>query len=279
MFNKLVKSIGRRIPQIKQLLVERDTLKMNVQNLEKENARLFGEILEIKRDAGYQQYQQLRSGKIVVYTAIYGDKDNLKELPVDLEGCNLVCFTDNKHLKSRSFEVRVYPAIHSDPVRSAKIFKVLPHLFLTDFEYSLWIDGSVILKRGDIRTLTDHYLEDYDMALFRHPERDCIYDEAEVCSNRQLDNTEIIREQIKQYKEEGYPVHNGLTENTIMLRRHLAPEVVRVDEDWWAQISRFSRRDQLSFNYVAWKHNFKWATIKGALRDNDYFSVQPHKLT
>jgi hypothetical protein len=277
MFKKLARSMARQVPQIKQLLNERDTLKKCVQNLEKENTRLYGEINDTRRDMGYQIFKSLRSGKIVVYTAIYGDKDDLKEFQVDLEGCSLVCFTDNKYLKSKDFDVRVFPSIHSDPVRSAKIFKILPHVFFADYEYSLWIDGSVVFKRGDIRAMIDKYLLEHNMAIFAHPDRDCIYDEAEVCSNWQLDNTETISKQTKQYRDEGYPPHNGLTENSIILRRHLSADVIRIDEDWWAQILKFSRRDQLSFNYVAWKNNFNWATIKGNLRDNDYFSVQSHK--
>jgi hypothetical protein len=281
MFKKLAKSIVKRIPQVKQLINERDTLRKaclyqehnlsttiktlqkSVQNLENENARLF--------------YKSLHPGKIVVYTAIYGDKDDLKEPSVDLEGCSLVCFTDNKYLKSKVFDVRVYPSIHSDPARSAKIFKVLPHLFFADYEYSLWIDGSVIFKRGDIRALIDNYLREHDAAFFAHRDRDCIYDEAEACIILQKDNEEIIRKQIKQYRDEGYPPHDGLVENGFILRRHLSTDVIRVDEDWWAQIVRFSRRDQVSFNYAAWKNNFTWATIEGNIWDNDYFSVTSHK--
>jgi len=215
--------------------------------------------------------------RIVVYTAIYADKDDLKEPSVELEGCSLVCFTNNKYLKSKVFDVRVYPSIHSDPARSAKIFKVLPHWFFADYEYSLWIDGSVIFKRGDIGALIDNYLREHNTAFFAHPDRDCIYDEAEACITAQCDNAEIIREQIEQYRDESYPPHNGLVEDGIILRRHLSTDVIRVDEDWWAQTLRFSRRDQLSFNYVGWKNNFTWATIEGNLRDNDYFSVMSHK--
>jgi hypothetical protein len=214
--------------------------------------------------------------RIVVYTAIYGDKDDLKEPSVGLEGCSFVCFTDNKYLKSKVFDIRVCPSIGSDPVRSAKIFKVLPHWFFPDYEYSLWLDGSVIMKRGDIRALMDNYLREHNMALFAHPDRDCIYDEAEACITLQRDDAEIIREQIEQYRSEGYPPHNGLVATGIILRRHLSTDVIRADEDWWAQILRFSWRDQLSFNYVAWKNNFMWVTIEGNLWDNDYFRVTSH---
>jgi hypothetical protein len=217
-----------------------------------------------------------KTNKIVVYTAIYGNRDDLKEPSVELEGCSLVCFTDNESLRSKAFDLRVCPPTDSDPVRSAQIFRILPHKFFPDFEYSLWIDGSVVFKKGDIRSLIDQYLRDYDMALFAHPDRDCVYDEAKTWVSIRNEDPKLIRAQMERYRNEGYPPHNGLVAGGIILRRHLSPEVVRVNEDWWNEISHFSRRAQLSFNYVAWRNNFKWATIEGLLWDNEYFRIAEH---
>jgi hypothetical protein len=215
--------------------------------------------------------------RIVVYTAIYGNVDILKEPKVELEGCELVCFTDSKHLKSEAFDVRVYPSIDSDPRRSAKVFKILPHWFFRDYEYSLWIDGSVIIKKGDIGALVDRYLREHNIAFFAHPDRDCVYEEAEACIAMQCDQAATIRQQMEQYRGEGYPPHTGLVATGIVLRRHSCPRVIRADEDWWEQILAFSRRDQLSFNYVAWKNGLRYATIEGRLWENDYFKVASHE--
>ena len=272
MFKNYIYSLGARIPQIKRLLNEREVLRKECHYLEKEVTRLSNEL-----HSGNQFYKDIQPHKIVVYTAIFGDKDDLKEPPMKLEGCDLVCFTDNQYLKSKAFDIRVYPSINSDPVRCARMFKVLPHWFFTGYEYSLWIDACVLFKRGDIQELINHYLREYNMAIFAHSCRDCIYDEADVCITAHKDNPEIIRQQVEQYREEGYPPHNRLVESTIILRKHLSADVIRIDEDWWSQIVKSSRRDQLSFNYVAWKNNFRWATIEGTVYNNDYFSVGAHK--
>ena len=49
-------------------------------------------------------------------------------------------------------------------------------------------------------------------------------------------------------------------------------------ENWWTEIKYNSKRDQLSFNYVAWKHKVKFNYIEGDSRDNQYFkrSTKPH---
>ena len=44
----------------------------------------------------------------------------------------------------------------------------------------------------------------------------------------------------------------GLVEAPVILRRHTAA-IRALNEAWWAELVRGSRRDQLSFNYVAWK--------------------------
>ena len=49
-------------------------------------------------------------------------------------------------------------------------------------------------------------------------------------------------------------------------------------EDWWTEIKYGSRRDQLSFNYIAWKNNFKFNYLEGDSRKNEYFlQTGPHQ--
>ncbi len=215
--------------------------------------------------------------KIVVYTAIYGNYDDLKEPSMKLEGCDLVCFTDNERISSRFFDVRVHPPIYSDPARNSCVFRLLPHRFFPEYEYSLWIDGAGIFKTGNIRALIDKYLRDQNMAVFHHSTRDCLYDEAEMCIANKRDDPLIIRKQIEKYKQEQYPRHNGLVTTGAILRRHMSPDVIRVDEECWAEIEKFSRRPEISFNYVAWKNDFKYATFDGIVWDNQYFRFAAHK--
>lgn len=216
------------------------------------------------------------AASIVVYTAVYGDKDELKDSSVSLPNCDLVCFTDNEALESKAFGFQ--PPIHPDPVRAAKIFKIMPHRFFPEYTYSLWVDASVILKRGDIRGLVKKCLETYDMAAFPHPLNDCVYCEAETCLAEDLDDEETIKMQMNQYRSLGYPSHGGLIASAFILRRHMSPPMVRLDEDWWTQIQRFSRRDLLSFNYVAWKNNFSYYVFPENVPMSKYIQIMEHSV-
>ena len=54
-------------------------------------------------------------------------------------------------------------------------------------------------------------------------------------------------------------------------------------EKWWNQIKNFSKRDQLSFNYVVWKTGIKIKYISkkfvfGYFHQNNHSYMKKHKL-
>ena len=64
----------------------------------------------------------------------------------------------------------------------------------------------------------------------------------------------------------------------MLVRKHNEIDVIEISEDWWEEVKSGSRRDQLSFNYVAWKNNFNIKYMDGDIRNNEYFVLpRPHK--
>jgi len=211
--------------------------------------------------------------KIAVYTAIFGARDTYKEPPPGKFDSFL--FTDTPTTTERAI-VRRIPSMLADPVRSARMLKLLPHLFLPDYEITLWIDGSMLLMRDDVNTLVDLYLKDANLATFRHYLRDCIYEEARACVEQRKDDPYLIQQQVDGYRAERYPEHDGLVETRVLLRRSLADDVVAFDHAWWCEVRDKSRRDQLSFNYVLRKLSFRHALMEGTAYHNPYFRVYDH---
>ncbi len=221
-------------------------------------------------------------GKIVVYTAISGDYDVLKDPEYIAENCDYTCFTDNPKLKSNIWVIRPFPefALTLDKVKRCRYVKIMPHVLFPDYQYSIWVDGNIDII-GNVYELIDYYfIKGYwELVTFKHPIRDCIYIEAEICKRLFKDNIEIIDQQISRYRRLGFPEHIGLIESNVILRRHHSSNVIHLMEAWWNEVSCFSRRDQLSFNFVAWQNNFYYATLDGSSRDgsNNYFRVRMHK--
>ena len=214
----------------------------------------------------------------VVYTSIFGGYDEIikQNLP---GGWDWKCFSEENSL-----------SLYTDNNRNAKRFKVLPHRYLQNYEYSIFIDGNMII-RGDVNKLVDKYLSNSNVAFFSHDNnfldsRNCAYREAQTIfklgeKNMNLtpergnlnykDNLELIKNQMERYSMVGYPKDNGLITGMVILRRHNEKDCIEVMEDWWTEIKYNSKRDQLSFNYIAWKNNLKFNYMDGDSRDNKYF--------
>ena len=224
--------------------------------------------------------------KKVVYTSVFGNYDDVVK-PKLPKGWDWKFFSEENSLP-----------IYEDNMRNAKRYKILPHRFLKEYEISIYIDGNYIIKR-DVNELVDRYLNDVNAVFHNHnsqpayDKRNCIYDEAKTIlmfgeKNMKItpergmknykDNPEIIVNQMKRYTNDNYPEQNGLITGGVILRRHNEKDCIKVMEDWWKEIRYGSKRDQLSFNYCAWKNDLKFNYMDGDSRDNKYFyrDTNPH---
>jgi len=213
--------------------------------------------------------------KIIVYTAIFGGIDNLIEQP-NYPNVDYICFTDNESLKSKGWTIIKINSKEKSPRLLAKKYKILPHRLkiFRKYKVSLWIDGNLLLKKTPWR-LVQEYLKKYNIAFFEHPYRKNIYEEAKACVRLKKDKYFIIRQQLKKYYREGFKGEN-LIWGGIILRKHNNKEVIKSMEDWWKEINKGSIRDQLSFNYVAWKNNLKFCLIEKE-KLHEFIKKFPHK--
>lgn len=162
-----------------------------------------------------------------------------------------------------------------DSVMNAKISKILPHKYFNN-RYTVWIDGNISLKVNPEKLI--ELLGDADMALFEHPYRECIYDEHKHAKDRLPENRkQLIDEQVKDYQREGMPRDFGLYECGMIIRRN-NKVVEEFNNRWWAEITRYSSRDQMSFPYVLWKmgDRIKVKTIEGNVRNHKWFNYEQH---
>jgi hypothetical protein len=225
------------------------------------------------------EVKDIKNESIVVYTAITGGYDNLKPQPeTATKNIDFVAFVDEEYKENPLWKFLPAHKEFSDPNRNAKIHKIMPHLYFPDKEYSLWIDGSVNIEFSfDMKRLIELYLKNADLAIFKHPERNCIYVEANTCIQRKLDSIDVIINQVKRYTADKYPPNAGLVEATIILRRH-TDQIKKFNEAWWNEIKNGSKRDQISFNYVAKKLGLKYNYFPGNLRKKNFlFSRESHK--
>ena len=81
---------------------------------------------------------------------------------------------------------------------------------------------------------------------------------------------------MQRYASEGFPRGAGLAEACVILRRHTAA-VEAFGEAWWHEIRTGSHRDQLSFDYVAWKLGMRYATFPLPVESANGIAIkEPH---
>ncbi len=205
-----------------------------------------------------------------VYTALIGRYEKLNEQPVAAtSSLPFICFTDDPDLKSDTWQIRrVEPLFGMDPIRSQRTIKLRPHEHLPDFDCSIYIDNSVVLKASP-KALIEQYLGAKAFCLPEHSYRDSVLEEFLEVEARACDDPGRIFEQLNHYSLE---LPDVLEEKpfwtAILLRDHRNTQVREMLDIWVAQIQRYSRRDQLSVNYA-----FKRAGLTpGVLRIDNWES-------
>lgn len=138
----------------------------------------------------------------------------------------------------------------------AKRYKVLPHLFFSD-DVTIWIDGNMSLLKEPQAVADELLPADADMALFKHPYRDTVWQEFAALREQQRFQIPYLQQQLaaqeNAYREAGLPEDAQLYECNLLLRRN-NDRVERLMDAWWAQVCRWQWRDQVSLPYALWKY-------------------------
>lgn len=213
--------------------------------------------------------------KIVVYTAITGKYDSLKEPLFQNEDIDYICFTNNPELKSNIWKIREIQDRDRDNVHLARHIKINPHIYCPEYETSVWVDGKFQI-RSDIRKYIAQYQSDAKMLCFPHFERQCIIDEAAMCTILHKGDKKDMFNQVADYLKAGYPVDNGLYETGCIVRIHNDSEIVELMRMWEEEVNRYSVRDQLSFPYVCWKKDFVPDICDLLIYKNNWLAAYPH---
>ena len=204
-----------------------------------------------------KRFWSMEKNKKVIYTCITGNYDHLLTPKHISSNFDYVCFTDNKDLKSNIWEIRPLPKESEglSQVKKQRFVKINPHLLLSEYDISIWVDGNVTIK-GDLNEFVNLNLKD-NCSVFvpQHPSRNCIYSESNIVIRMKKDKADIVKPQMERYRKEGFPEKYGLLQSNIMLRKHNDKGCIKLMETWFDELKKGSHRDQLSFNYALWKNN------------------------
>lgn len=217
----------------------------------------------------------MKNQSTVVYTAITGNYDRLKDPLFIDDNLTYVCFTNNPSIKSNVWNIEFIENANLDNVHLARHVKINPHLFFPDYEMSVWVDGKYQIK-DDLREYALKYQKQSSILCFPHPQRTCICDELAECIFWTNENKRNMIIQVGDYFKDGYPVNNGLFETGCMVRFHNDDFVKMLMKGWENDVMEYSIRDQLSFPYICWKNGFKPDICDLDVNRNQWLQVEGH---
>jgi len=215
--------------------------------------------------------------KIAIYTAIFDRYNPLREIPKQSIKADMLSFTDDEHLRACGWKIIKidYPRYDLHSRLKAKYFKIQQHYIkeLQDYDVTIYIDGSILITSPDFVQWCIHNLES-DILVFKHPQRQCIFEEIEASKGLQKYADENMADQVAEYKK-FYPENNGLYALGVLVRKN-NDLVKKIMNDWWNENIRYSYQDQLSFPAVCYMNNFVPSTFQENQYRNNYIHVLWH---
>jgi hypothetical protein len=231
--------------------------------------------------------------RICIYTAIFGNYDDLKQPAKQSVPCDFLCFTD-ANLPRRVGAWRIIrTGVHAElsPRLRSKYIKVLSHEVFPGgrlswrfnplgwrphYDVIIWVDGCLKIKSPDFAGEFSKHIGSQGWSMFIHPDRDCIYEEMPQAAAMRKCHGLPLAEQVDYYRAQGFPEHAGLMATTTIARSTGNPVLRSIDEAWWAEIRKWSFRDQLSLPVVLRRLGHDYDKVMLNLWDNAWFDWISH---
>lgn len=212
---------------------------------------------------------------VTVFTTIFGTTDPLRSC-VPRPGVRYLVFAD------RALAVPPYECIRVEvgalgPALASRRLKILAdHAALADSPITLWHDAAFQL-RCDPVAIAAQWLDGRDVVAFRHPHRDRIADEAIEIARLGYMPARVLEQQVATYARAGF-TQSAITSTGFCLRRRTLL-VEAWQRRWWAEVTRWGWRDQMSVDYALWWTGLEVGYIPGHYRDNPYAVWYNHAWT
>tara|TARA_R110001583_G_scaffold70265_4_gene198907 strand:+ start:375 stop:1145 length:771 start_codon:yes stop_codon:yes gene_type:complete len=215
--------------------------------------------------------------KIAIYTAIFGEKDVVREPLKYIKNENIDYFliSDDRGIESKCYKIIYKKPIYDDITKNARYYKIIGLELFKNYDFVIWHDGNIQINDEEIPNFV-HFALKSNYAFYKHPTRNCIYDEAIKCIELEKDFPFILLKQVLKYFRSGITNNIGLYATGLYVKNNQFNNVDFM-EQWWTETKHYSRRDQISLPYCLKKNQIKPIIINGNIRDNKYSIFHSHK--
>lgn len=189
--------------------------------------------------------------KKVIYTSLTKGYDNLLPPEVVHPDYDYICFSnDLKESDVEVWKIKKIPFPSSSKTRLTRYPKLNPHLVLSEYEHSIWVDANARITEELYCRADELIRADAICAMIKHPVRNCVYQEGLYLIAFSIGEADLVYAHTKYIKKQAFPPNAGLFTCSIIFRKHHDKTVIKFSEAWWLQYTTFSSRDQMGVSYA-----------------------------
>jgi hypothetical protein len=218
------------------------------------------------------------SRKIAFYTCLFGRYDFISKPNKELiKKFNFYIITNQKDFNRKNWNKIYVNKKNYNNFLLSRYYKFFFHQKIKRYEYSVYLDGNVLLKNNFIELLNKFINSNKEIGLFKHSSRKNVYQELDAnLANNKIEKND--KEKIlKFFKKNKYYSLNDLSENCVILRKHNSKKLFKTMTCWWRLLRFFIKRDQISLPYALWKYKMSKIVFNINLRKkNKYLFIVPH---
>lgn len=217
--------------------------------------------------------------KVALYTVMVGDYDIIFPITPFDNDFDYLIFSDIENLNIPGWKsIKIDNFQNLSPQKLSRFYKFFPNDILKEYDISIYIDGNIRVM-GSLKSFVYKFCESKALiGLLKHPDRKTVKEEIEFCKGfNKVKNLVELDLEYKKYLSLNFCDDIGLTENSVIIRKHNELEVVNAMNLWWDLYLKGSGRDQISLPYVRKITNLTTYLIDIELRNkNNYFRVYEH---
>lgn len=195
--------------------------------------------------------------KVAIYTCLTNGYDILRQPLYVEDGFDFLCFV-GKGEKTSDYDgvwkIIEIPLTFDNAAIDSRYPKILPHEFLQDYDYSIWIDANIEIKGPTLyKAAREKIAAQAEYCGVSHPWRKSIYKETWKCAWLKLITPATAVRNMFRLLKGRMPFNYGLYENNLILRKHNSPSIIALDEMWWEDFMKAPKRDQTLLMYCLFR--------------------------
>ena len=209
---------------------------------------------------------------ITVVSACYGGYDVPSIPPEQDVAVRWVMVTDGIDVPEPWEHVIVESELH--PRLAAKVPKCFPHRYADG--PVIWLDASAQVNSTTFASDCVAALGNGDVAMWDHPQRDCILPEAAVSATMPKYRGLPVEIQAAHYINSGHPLNFGLWATGCMVWSGELHRPERIGEAWFDEQMYWTYQDQLSWPAIVRRYELEVRPLPGMLWDHKMVTFRPH---